>query len=160
MSEPDLIRCLCSAAHGSDVETLIDGLFGKRRTLHKRLAEYSIYHQEPLYRALRQLTARQLADKSLLLTRKLAAVIGRDLSPMDVLIDAPPQHREVEFRVDVWFRSSNEYRSLREVSPIVDAMARTQFDDCVKKVRIFVAPHVRELIAADMCVDDFVRDIV
>ncbi|MEJ7593640.1 MAG: hypothetical protein WKF77_19040 [Planctomycetaceae bacterium] len=79
---------------------------------------------------------------------------------MDVLIDAPPQHREVEFRVDVWFRSSNEYRPLREVSPIVDAMAKTQFDDCVKKVRIFVSPEIRDLIPTGMSVDRLMMDVL
>lgn len=160
MSEPDLIRCLCSAARGTEVASLTGGLFGQRRRLHKRLAEYSIYHQEPLYRALRQRTATQLAACSLLLTEKLAAVAGRELSPMDVLIDAPPQHREVEFRVDVWFRSSNEYRPLREVSPIVDAMAKTQFDDCVKKVRIFVSPEIRDSIPIGLSVDELVMDVL
>ena len=160
MSEPELIRCLCSAARESDVASLTDGLFGQRRTLHKRLAEYSIYHQEPLYRALRQLTATQLAEYSLTLTKSLSAVLGRKLSPMDVLIDAPPQHREVEFRVDVWFRSTNEYRPLREVSPIVDAMAKTQFDDCVKKVRIFVSREIRDLIPTGLSVDHMVMDVL
>lgn len=160
MSEPDLIRSLCSAARGTNVESLTDGLFGQRRRLHKRLAEYSIYHQEPLYRILRKQTATQLAVYSQLLTEKLAATIGRELSPMDVLIDAPPQHREVEFRVDVWFRSTNEYRSLRDVSPIVDAMAKTQFDDCVKKVRIFVAPDIRDLMPLDLCVDELLLDVL
>ncbi len=160
MSEPDLIRCLCSAARGTEVASLTDGLFGQRRRLHKRLAEYSIYHQEPLYRALRQRTATQLAACSLLLTERLAAVAGREFSPMDVLIDAPPQHREVEFRVDVWFRSSNEYRPLREVSPIVDAMAKTQFDDCVKKVRIFVSPEIRDSIPIGLSVDELVKDVL
>ena len=160
MSEPDLVRCLCSAARGTDVASLTDGLFGQRRRLHKRLAEYSIYHQESLYHALRQMTATQLAACSSMLTEKLAAVIGRQLSPMDVLIDAPPQHREVEFRVDVWFRSSQEYRALRDVSPIVDAMAKTQFDECVKRVRIFVAAEPRDLIPAGLSVDDLVMDVL
>jgi len=158
MSEPELIRCLCTTASGSDVASLTDGLFGQRRRLHKRLAEYSIYHREPLYRALRLLTATQLAGCSSGLTQRLGAVVGRKLLPMDVLIDAPPQHREVEFRVDVWFRSSKEYRPLREVSPIVDAMAKTQFDDCVKKVRIFVSPEIRDLIPASLSVDELVLD--
>ena len=158
MSEPELIRCLCTTASGSDVAALTDGLFGQRRRLHKRLAEYSIYHREPLYRALRLLTATQLAGCSSGLTERLGAVVGRKLLPMDVLIDAPPQHREVEFRVDVWFRSSKEYRPLREVSPIVDAMAKTQFDDCVKKVRIFVSPEIRDLIPASLSVDELVLD--
>ena len=79
---------------------------------------------------------------------------------MDVLIDAPPQHREVEFRVDVWFRSSNEYRPLREVSPIVDAMAKTQFDDCVKKVRIFAAADVRDQIPQNLSIDNLVLEVL
>jgi HD superfamily phosphohydrolase len=160
MSESDLIRGLCTAASGSPTAALMDGLFGPRRKLHKRLAEYSIYHREPLYRALRRLTATQLADCSARLTEKLGAVLGRQLNSMDVLIDAPPQHREVEFRVDVWFRSSGEYRPLREVSPIVNAMAQTQFDDCVKKVRIFIAPDIRDLIPSDFVIDDLVMDVL
>jgi len=158
MTEPDLIRSLCSAAVGSEVASLTDGLFGQRRRLHKRLAEYSIYHQEPLYRKLRRMTATQLVACSQPLTEKLSTITGRKLSGTDVLIDAPPQHREVEFRVDVWFRSSNEYRPLREVSPIVDAMAHNQFDDCVKKVRIFIAPHVRELIPQDLSIDELILE--
>ncbi len=158
MSEPDLIRSLCSAAVDSEVASLTDGLFGQRRRLHKRLAEYSIYHQEPLYRELRRMTATQLVACSQPLTEKLSTITGRKLSGTDVLIDAPPQHREVEFRVDVWFRSNNEYRPLREVSPIVNAMAHNQFDDCVKKVRIFVAPHVREMIPQDLSIDDLILE--
>jgi len=160
MSEPDLIRCLQTAAIGTPVASLTDGLFGSSRRLHKRLAEFSIYYQEPLYRELRQLASPQLAALSSRLTEQLANEIGRELSPVDVLIDAPPQHREVEFRVDVWFRSSNEYRPLREVSPIVDAMAKTQFDDCVKKVRIFAAPYVRELIPVDFKMEALIQDQV
>jgi hypothetical protein len=67
---------------------------------------------------------------------------------------------KVEFRVDVWFRSSGEYRPLREVSPIVNAMAQTQFDDCVKKVRIFIAPDIRDLIPSDFVIDDLVMDVL
>lgn len=156
MSEPDLIRCLLNAASGTQVQSLVDGLFGTHRRLHKRLAEYSIFHQESLYRALRQMTSTQLAAFSSQLSTRLAKEIGIEISPVDVLIDAPPQHREVEFRVDVWFRSTNEYRPLREVSPIVDSMAKTQFDDCVKRVRIFTAPHVRAALPTDFSMDELI----
>jgi hypothetical protein len=60
----------------------------------------------------------------------------------------------------VWFPSTNEYRPLRDVSPIVNAMAQTQFDDCVKKVRIFVSPDVRESIPTGVSVDDVVREVL
>ncbi len=62
---------------------------------------------------------------------------------MEVLIDAPPPHREIEFAVEVYFPKRDEYRPLREVSPVVDALARTQFDDYVKRVRIFVTSSLR-----------------
>ncbi|MDB4802494.1 metal-dependent phosphohydrolase, partial [bacterium] len=55
-------------------------------------------------------------------------------------------HREVEFAIDVYFAKKNEYRPLRQVSPVIDALATTQFDDWVKRVRVFVAPKWRDLL--------------
>lgn len=137
MEEPELIRTLCATTQGTPASMLTDGLFGSRRQLHKRIAEYSVFHHEPLYRAIRGRSYTSVVELSRELSRRIAEVSGERLGETDLLIDSPPLHREVEFRVDVYFRSENRYRPLREVSPIVDAMARTQFDDCVKKVRIF-----------------------
>ena len=58
------------------------------------------------------------------------------------------------------FDQATSIGPLREVSPIVDAMAHTQFDDCVKKVRIFVAPHVREQIPQNLSIDDLVLEVI
>jgi HD superfamily phosphohydrolase len=143
MSESELIRTLQVAAENSDVAQLTDGLFGPRRKLYKRLAEYSIFHQEPLYRALRQKTCNELAVCSSRLAAALASQIGVEVGRLDLLIDAPPQHREVEFKVDIYTNSEGRYRPLRELSPVVDSMARTQFDDCVKKVRVFGREELR-----------------
>jgi hypothetical protein len=85
----------------------------------------------------------ELATLGNRLAERMSAYIGRRLSPTDVLLDAPPPHREIEFSVDVFFPKTGEYRPLRGVSPVVEALARTQFDDYVKRVRIFVAPEVR-----------------
>lgn len=137
MTEPDLIQALMRATASQPAGMLSNGLFGPKRRLHKRMAEYSIFHCSELYRCLRQLDYSQLAAFSDRLSEKLAAKTGAPLSHLDILIDAPPLHREVEFRVDIFFSGEQQYRSLRDVSPIVDAMAKTQFDDCVKKVRIF-----------------------
>ncbi|HUG19879.1 MAG TPA: hypothetical protein VMM56_12925, partial [Planctomycetaceae bacterium] len=57
-----------------------------------------------------------------------------------------PARREVEFRVQIHFAREDVYRPLQEVSPVVEAMARTQFDDSVKRVRIFVAPEHRDAV--------------
>jgi hypothetical protein len=62
------------------------------------------------------------------------------------LFDAPPIHREVEFHVEVFFPKENRYRMLAEVSPAVHTLATRQFDDFVKRVRIFVHPS----LAADV----------
>lgn len=81
-----------------------------------------------------------------MLAVELASATGLKINRLDILIDAPPQHREVEFRVDIYSASERRYRSLREVSPIVDSMARTQFDDCVKKVRIYATEEIRNAL--------------
>jgi hypothetical protein len=65
------------------------------------------------------------------------------VAPTDVLIDAPPPEREIEFRVDVFDAKEGEYRPLEELSPMIEALARRQFDDYVKRVRVFVHPRLR-----------------
>lgn len=160
LSEPDLIRTLQAAASNSDVQSLTDGLFGSRRRLHKRLAEYSIFHEESIYRALRQKTFPELSQCSARLAEELVRVTGLSVGRLDLLIDAPPQHREVEFRVDIYTASEKRYRPLREVSPIVDSMARTQFDDCVKKVRIYGHEDVRNALPDSFDLTPLVRRVL
>jgi predicted nucleotidyltransferase len=58
------------------------------------------------------------------------------------LLDAPPIEREVEFNVDVYYAKERRYRSLGDVSPVVRALAKEQFDDYVKRVRVFAHPRV------------------
>jgi HD superfamily phosphohydrolase len=146
MSESDLIRRLRDVAAGSAAARLTEGLFGLRRGLYKRVSEYSIFHEERLYRQFRQMNCQQLAVCSEQLAERLGAAAGYAAGRLDLLVDAPPQHREVEFRVDIFLPSEQRFRPLREVSPIVDSMARTQFDDCVKKVRLFATPELRDAI--------------
>ena len=148
MSESDLIRRLRDVAAGSAAARLTEGLFGLRRGLYKRVSEYSIFHEERLYRQFRQMNCQQLAVCSEQLAERLGAAAGYAAGRLDLLVDAPPQHREVEFRVDIFLPSEQRFRPLREVSPIVDSMARTQFDDCVKKVRLFATPELRDAIRA------------
>jgi hypothetical protein len=72
--------------------------------------------------------------------------LGRVVAPHEVLFDAPPVEREVEFEVEVCFPKEHRFRPLAEVSPVVRTLAREQFDDYVKRVRIFAHPRV----AADL----------
>lgn len=146
LTEPEMILALRAAASGHPAESLTNGLFGTRRTLHKRLTEYSLFQHPDLYRAFRQMPYGRLVQCSNRLAELLSESCDCCLSPVDVLIDAPPLHREVEFRVDIFYSSENAYRPLRDVSPIVASMSNTTFDDCVKRVRICVSPrHLEKL---------------
>ena len=73
--------------------------------------------------------------------RRVAAQLGGDVTPMEILIDAPPVDREVEFRVQIYFPKESLFRPLASVSPVVEALAKRQFDDYVKRVRVFVHPE-------------------
>jgi len=74
--------------------------------------------------------------------------------PIDLLIDAPPLHKEVEFKVDIYYPKERRYHPLSRVSPVVNALARTQFDDYVKRVRIFADPVLAARLSTR---DDFVE---
>jgi uncharacterized protein len=160
MSEPDLIRAIGQAAEGTDATRLINGLFGSHRHLYKRLAEFSIYHEPEIYQAVRSMTYAQSVQLSRSLAEHVRQETGTDVSDLDLLIDAPPLHREVEFQVDVRAAHEPSWRPLREMSPIVDAMARTQFDDCVKKVRVFMHPRFDRSGSLVESVTDFLRSAV
>jgi hypothetical protein len=75
-------------------------------------------------------------------------------------VDAPPQGREVEFHVEVYFARRDVFRPIREVSPVVDALARSQFDEYVKRVRVYVHPRLKELLPAANEFDELVDEAV
>ena len=138
MTEPETIRSLRDEAQGTNCERLIEGVFGPRRRLFKRIAEYSHYQSNELYNRL----ARQPYEFLVRCSRNLVEEVQRRgiapvESPLDLLIDAPPPHREVEFKVPIYFPKEDLYRPLAEVSPVIESLARSQFDDYVKRVRIF-----------------------
>ena len=81
------------------------------------------------------------------LALQLSEALGERVQPTDVLIDAPPPDREIEFDVEIYFPKEDVYRPLHTVSPVVDALARTQFDDYVKRVRVFAHPRIAARIA-------------
>ena len=72
--------------------------------------------------------------------------LGCRIAPHEVLIDAPPVKREIEFEIDVYFPKEDCYRPLGDVSPVVRTLARKQFDDFVKRVRIFVHPRCADAL--------------
>lgn len=142
MTEQPMIAAMLEAAGNSPAADLLQGLFGPARKLYKRAAQYSVLDHPQVHTALARrpfpwlmACCEQLAD---LLSREL----GRRVAPHQVLIDAPPIGLEVEFDLDVHYPRDQLFRRLGDVSPVVSTLARQQFDDFVKRVRVFLHPDV------------------
>lgn len=150
---------LVAAAAGTAAEPLAHGLFGDTRRLYKRAATYDAAHHPAVHRAL---AGRPYADAVTISARLAAALsqrLGTAIPPHAVLVDAPPAEREVEFRIQVREQvreqvrgqmphgAGHAWRGLETLSPVVRSLAREQFDDLVKRVRIFCAPAMADAIA-------------
>jgi len=121
---------------------LLDGIFGPVRRLYKRLAQYSYVEEPELYGRLARRPYQDLVGIAERIAADLEGALGQPVAPHHVLIDAPPAELEVQFNVDVYFPKQNFYRNLGEISPVVRTLAQEQFDDYVKRVRIFVHPSI------------------
>jgi uncharacterized protein len=134
--------------------SLVDGLFGERRRLYKQILELSAFQHAESYRRF----ARKPYPLHVRASEQLAAIwsakLNRNIDPDDILMDAPPAQLEVQFDVDVHFPKEGCYRTLADVSPVVQALAKQQFDDYVKRVRIFVAPELRDPLRSLGKLDD------
>ena len=140
-TDPEFVARLLAACDGTPAARLADGLFrpGVGGGVDKRLAEFGPHDETG--------TFRRLSGRSY---EELAAVCGRltdrlGLSPTDLLLDAPPPHREVQFQIDV-LDPAGVARPLAAVSPVTRTLAAEQFDDHVKRVRLFGRPGLREAL--------------
>jgi HD superfamily phosphohydrolase len=140
--EAPLIAELERAAGAGPAAELLDGLFGPGRRLYKRLTQYSLFEHRAVYECLARRPYPWLAACAEQFAGILSKAMGRVVAPHEVLFDAPPVQREMEIDVDVHFTKEDCYRPLAEVSPVVRALAREQFDDYVKRVRVFVHPRI------------------
>ncbi len=144
LTEHALAAELLRAAAGGPAAELLDGLFGPTRRLYKRAAQYSYFQQPELYTKLARRPYPWLVGCAESLAGIISRMVRRRVAPHEMLIDAPPVELEVQFNVDIFFPKENCYRSLGEVSPVVDTLARKQFDDYVKRVRLFVHPSLAD----------------
>jgi uncharacterized protein len=145
---------LAAAAAGTPAAPLVDGLFGSRRRLLKRVASFDALRHPLVHR---RLSGRSYDDTTAIAARLAAALARRTGAPIPehaVVIDAPPAEREVEFRLSVRERlvrtptaEGHCWRSFAELSPVVRSLAHEQFDDLVKRVRIFATAEVATAIA-------------
>jgi HD superfamily phosphohydrolase len=142
MTEGPMIAELQQVAGDGPAGELLQGLFGPTRQLYKRLAQYSLLEQPELYQRLARRPYPWLVSCAEQFAAVASRALGRVVAPHEILFDAPPVAREVEFDVEICFAKQGCYRTLGEASPVVKTLAKQQFDDYVKRVRIFVHPRV------------------
>src|SRR5690606_37778727 len=97
MAESEMIAELVRAAGGGPARELLDGLFGPVRRLYKRVAQYSFFEERPLYDLLARRPYPWLAACAEQFAALASGELGRVVAPHEVLFDAPPVGREVEF---------------------------------------------------------------
>jgi HD superfamily phosphohydrolase len=141
-TEDTFVKRLSDAAQNSDAQSISEGLFGPRRKLFKRIAAFDAKTHPVLHNTLAGLSYKNLVHVSNGFVQRLAKKTGTIIKPNDILIDAPPREREIEFNLQVCCRGQlNErelhWRSLEEMSPVTQSLAQLQFDHLVKQVRIF-----------------------
>ena len=146
-TEAESIQELIAATGDSPWAILTDGLFGPLRRLHKQIAEWGPLNEPMLYSAIARRPFPELVRLSRQIGQSVAEATGQPVGPADLLIDSPPPGREIEFKVDIFDAKSRTYRPLNAVSPVTEALAKHQFDDVVKRVRLFVHPRLRSLFA-------------
>jgi HD superfamily phosphohydrolase len=150
LTEQPLIATLRRAAGEGPARELLDGLFGPVRRLYKRLAQFSLFEHRGFYLQLARRPYPWLVACADEFANQLSWRVGRRVAPTEILFDAPPVKLEVEINVEIYFHKEDCYRRLGDVSPVVQTLARQQFDDYVKRVRIFVHPRLaRELEGLD-----------
>ncbi len=148
MSEQTMIDAMVAAAGDGPAADLLAGLFGPTRVLYKRLAQYSLFEQPELYARLARKPYPWLARCAEQFASVASTRLGRIVAPHEVLFDSPPAELEVEFDIDVYYPKERRFRRLGEVSPVVRTLAREQFDDYVKRVRLFVHPRLTDDLRA------------
>ncbi len=162
-TDEPFIAQLRSAGRGPAADELLDGLFGPSRRLYKRVVEYSLFQEPETYRRLARKPYPWLVELAQRLATLASTKLGRVVAPHEILIDAPPVEREVEFDVEVYYPKEDTYRRFEEVSPVVRTLAREQFDDYVKRVRLLAHPRVaadlRSLRTLPKLIDEAVRSL-
>jgi len=146
LSDERFRMMLLQRCEGTPAQMVAESVFGPRRLLYKRAAQYSLFENSAVFRLL----ARRPYQELLGIAERLATVMNQwqgksAQSPIlrdEILIDAPPMGLEVQFRVPVRLDRTQEFRPLGDLSPVVQALATQQFDDYVKRVRVFVHPRL------------------
>ena len=144
--ETEMIQQMQAGLEGKPAAKMLDHLFGVNRRLHKRAANFSFNENATTFEKIAYHPYSWLVATSERLTELISDQVGVPIAKDDVLIDAPPVGLEVQFNVDVYSLKAETYRPLGEVSPVVNTLAKRQFDDFVKQVRVLVEPRLLPLV--------------
>jgi HD superfamily phosphohydrolase len=153
MGDAEVRQWLVEQTRATTAGQLCENLFGPQRCLYKRLLQFSYFEQPEWFNRLSRRPYGELLELSEHLAACLSRASGRSVSREEILVDAPPQGLEVQFKVTVKMESTGQFRALGEISPVVQALATKQFDDFVKQVRVFVHPRL-----VDFCSPEQLRD--
>lgn len=154
LTEQPMIQQLQDAAGDGPAGELLDGLFGPVRRLYKRLAQFSVFENRELYKQLARRPYTWLCQCAERFADLLSPQLGTRVAAHEVLFDAPPVEREVEFDIQIHFTKSDTFQNLGDVSPVVETLARKQFDDYVKRVRVFMHPRIVEAARKVSSIED------
>jgi HD superfamily phosphohydrolase len=146
--DPRWIVHLREAAKGSGNEaimTLVEGLFGPTRRLQKRVAQFNVETGDDVHSRLARRPYRWLVERSERLAEQMSTALGIQIPAELVLIDAPPTKLEVDINMDVIGRGGR-CLTLGQVSPVASVLANQQFDNHVKRVRVFVPESIRNAL--------------
>jgi len=134
---------LSRAAAGTLAEPMVAGLFGPVRRLFKRVANFDAIRAPAVHKALTGRSHEDMVAVSARLAEAVSRRTGRHVDAATLIVDAPPAEREVEFRLSIREETpllAPTWRPLETVSPVVRSLAHEQFDNLVKRVRIFAPP--------------------
>jgi len=118
-------------------------LFGPTRQLFKRVAEFNVESGGEVHALLARRPYWWMVACSHRLAESIGAALQRDIDPSHILIDAPPAKLEVDINIDVVTRSGG-VMTLGDVSPVASVLANRQFDNHVKRVRVFAPESIRK----------------
>jgi HD superfamily phosphohydrolase len=143
-TDHEWISAMRNIGKGTPASELLEGLFGPTRRIYKRLAQFNYLEERELYEKMTRRPYSWLQQVSANFARLASEKLGQNVAPDEILFDAPPMEREIQFDLDVYHTKEGCYRRLGDVSPVVRTLAREQFDDYVKRVRIYVHPRWRD----------------
>lgn len=139
------------ARPGSGADILLAGLTGGHRRMYKRVLTLTLAYSNPslrtAYDRIYVLDRTQLDLLRRELCEVIEAVIGRPVQPWELLIDTPPRDKDHVEPIDVVRDGLIE--PLADRSQIMRGIA-SDFVKVVKKIRVFVAPEIRDEIDAQV----------